>query len=208
MITKGARWLVPALASLVLLSACGTAGKVATLDSPAEDASTTPVPSLDPEEAIYAFAECMREHGIDVPDPQIVRRGAGEEPQGGFSTDINGSPNPPDFDPDSEEFQAAMDACRDLMGGFAAEPGDAPQLTEEQEQAMLDFAECMRDHGIDMPDPQGGGFFIGVNGDAGDGQQPAFDPQSEEFTAAEEACRPLLGEFAPTGGGPRVETNE
>jgi hypothetical protein len=61
---------------------------------------------------------------------------------------------------------------------------------------MLEFAQCMREHGIDMPDPQqGGGIRIQRNSDGnvtnGEG---VIDPESPEFQAAEEACRPILGD--------------
>src|SRR5438477_10993926 len=38
--------------------------------------------------------------------------------------------------------------------GAAAEKTSAKKASKDPEQAMLDFARCMRDHGIDMPDPQ------------------------------------------------------
>jgi hypothetical protein len=46
----------------------------------------------------------------------------------------------------------------------------------------------MRDHGIDFPDPQFGSGSVQIGG--GDG--PKFDPSSEEFQAAQEACGDLL----------------
>jgi hypothetical protein len=63
----------------------------------------------------------------------------------------------------------------------------------------------MRDHGVDMPDPDfsGGGFAIRVNGgtDTG-GRGPKEDPA---FAAAEAACSSLLpgklGTGGPGGGG-------
>ena len=80
---------------------------------------------------------------------------------------------------------------------------------------MLGFAQCMRDHGIDMPDPEfenGGMVRIGggpgSNGDEG----PAFDPRSDAFQAAAEECRAQYGDLLPgpggdsSDGGPSVET--
>jgi hypothetical protein len=73
---------------------------------------------------------------------------------------------------------------------------------------MVEFAGCMREHGIDMPDPQAdGGIMIQRNDNGtvtnGDNQ---IDPSSPEFQAAEEACRPILGDFGPDGDGPRLQT--
>src|SRR5262245_16207958 len=50
-----------------------------------------------------------------------------------------------------------------------AKSNDRPSA-EESQQAMLDFAKCMREHGVDMPDPEfqgngtGKGGFVKVNG--------------------------------------------
>jgi hypothetical protein len=185
----------PALAVIglpLLLVACSSTTGVATLDGSEDGTTPTPEASVDPEQAIYDFAECMREHGIEMDDPVIVRRGDGAA-GGGFATGPDEAPegDVPPIDPNSEEFQEAEEECREHLEGFAAGPGDGPEMTEEQQQAFLDFAECMREHGIDMPDPQfgvgGGGVTIGP-GEEG----PAFDPRSEEFQEAEEACREHL----------------
>ena len=72
-----------------------------------------------------------------------------------------------------------------------------------QAQALA-FAQCMRDHGVDMPDPQfgggpgGGGMTIAIGGPDSD-----IDPGSAEFQAAQEACGSAFG-FAPgaEGGDP------
>ena len=62
-----------------------------------------------------------------------------------------------------------------------------PQQTEEDQQAataeMLEYAECMRDHGItNFPDPKPG---EGINVDAG---TLGIDPNSPQFRAANDAC--------------------
>ncbi len=71
------------------------------------------------------------------------------------------------------------------------------------EEAALEFAQCMRDHGVpDFPDPnftEGGGGII-VGGPDGDG--PGFDPGSDEVQEAFEACGEVLegAAFGPGGG--------
>ena len=48
---------------------------------------------------------------------------------------------------------------------------------------MVAFARCMREHGIDMPDPTGeGGLVMRKDDDHGP------DPDSEQFQQAEQAC--------------------
>jgi hypothetical protein len=174
----------------IVASGCGSsdsAGEgVADLDTGASAAAgtgTTEEPAEeDPQEAALEWARCMREHGVDVPDPEVdedgrltVRAGAGP----GRRLDRGG-----------EEFREAMEACGRPLGSAG------PQLTEEQreqlQETMLRFAQCMRDEGIDMPDPDfsgGGGLFR--MGGPGSG----IDPDDPDFRAAQETCQPILQEL-------------
>ena len=171
-----------AVLAIATLAACSGAAAnpsgVARLGSQSPDpaSSTEPESSMDPEEAALAFASCMREHGVDMPDPQVGSNGE-------LRVTINGGPGSLDM----EEMQAAQEACQDLMPGPMGEPRE---LTAEEKDAMLGFAQCMRDHGIDMPDPvfEGNGMVRigGGPGSAATGQRPVFDPRSDEFQAAYE----------------------
>ena len=77
-----------------------------------------------------------------------------------------------EFDP--KAMEEADKACRDLLpaGGMLGDPNATmdPALADQ----MLKFAQCMRDHGVDFPDPQfsGGGVMIQVGG----GEAGAIDP--------------------------------
>ncbi len=201
------------LIAAAVLAACGSAAaddrEVASLSTtPATDAPTgsgdTTVDStdgtapIDPSEAPLKFAKCMREHGIDMPDPTITG-------DGGVMIAIGGSAETEGDAPDPKEFEAANKDCQhfmeDAMGQF--EPPSEEDQKKMQEQA-LEFAKCMREHGIDMPDPQfsaGGAFSIGVSvggpdstGPVDDG--PLVDFDSEEFQEASEACGGPGGGFA------------
>ncbi len=114
------------------------------------------------------------------------------------------------FDP--KAMEEADKACRDLLpaGGMLGDPNATmdPALADQ----MLKFAQCMRDHGVDFPDPQfsGGGVMVQVGG----GEAGAIDPMSETFQAAQEACGKELPGGAPfvVGGssssgasGPAIE---
>jgi hypothetical protein len=193
---------------LTVLSACAGAADpngVASLQTQGTGADASPAPSasLDPEAAQLAFAKCMREHGVDMPDP-------GSGGSGGVSIgDDSGKLKP-------EEMQAAMDACDQFLqaaGNFKQEI-DPAQLDK-----MIEFAGCMRDHGVDMPDPNvngnGGMVFRSANGPDSSGGPSTknefsggVDPTSPVFKAAEEACRSILGDAGlggpqfQTGGGP------
>ena len=177
--------------------AAATPSGVATLDDPAATASpnasaspggsAAPDASSDPEAAMLAFARCMREHGVDMPDPVV---GA----NGGTSVTIGGNGTK---GPDPKVMQAANEACKALMPKDFG-PGGG-ELTAEQKDAMLDFAKCMRDHGVEMADPDfsSGGFSIQIDGSGKSGPSPD-DPA---FKAADEACRSIMEKAMP-GGGP------
>jgi hypothetical protein len=166
------------------------------------DASASPSASLSPEDAQLAFAQCMREHGVDMPDPQ-----PGGGPQGVAIGDDGGKLTP-------TEMQAAMDACDQYLQAAGSFKKD---IDPAQLDRMIAFAGCMRDHGIDMPDPNvdgNGGMVFRSDGSGTAGSGPSTtkdkffngtDPDSPEFKAAEEACRSLLGPDAGPDGGPSVQ---
>lgn len=134
------------------------------------------------EEAMLAFTQCMRDHGVEMPDPETG--GDGERSKVVLGSDM-GTP---------EEIEAAQKACEHIMTDAFGEPQEMdPEEEAEMRDQMLDFAACMRDHGIDMPDPEfddGGGVRMRV-GEPGEAN--GIDPESEEFQAADETCRDEVG---------------
>ena len=201
------RMAAAVLLLLLTMAACSANAAapdgVATLESaaPGAESSAEPSASLDPEAAQLAFAECMRDHGIDMPDPE-TSGGAG-----GGAVRIGGGGE------DRDEFQAAMEDCDHFLEQAGAFRGE---MDPEMLDRMVEFAQCMREHGIDMPDPNAdGGIMIqrNDNGSATNGNGVNIDPESEEFQAAQEACRPILGDDfgprtdsrGPGGTGPSVQ---
>jgi hypothetical protein len=146
------------------------------------------------EDAMLAYAECMRDHGIDMPDPEF---------DGGRVT-INGGPGGgpgSDRAQNQDDFEAADEECRSLMEDALpeAEPLD-PEEQAEMQDRLTAMAECMRERGHDMPDPQvseGGGVEVragGPGGDAGGG------PPDDEFEQDLEECQDEAGMEGPGGG--------
>jgi hypothetical protein len=142
------------------LAACGGGGdggngaEVASIDETTPDATTdtttdgtTPEAPTDPEEASLAFVECMRDHGVDMPDPETAKSSTGGARAGGAVIAVNGDPNDP-------TFKKAQEACEPIMANVRGELEDDPERQAEMKEQLLEFAQCMRDHGIDMPDPQ------------------------------------------------------
>jgi hypothetical protein len=138
------------------------------------------------------WAQCMRQHGVNVPDPvngRITVQGGGG---GGSNTAATGP------DPNSSQFQAAQNACKRYQPKGGSVSG---QPTQQQLDQMTRFAQCMRDHGVPMSDPQvqpGGGVRISVSPPPG-GAKP--DPNSSQFRQAQQAC----AKYQP-GGGPNGTT--
>lgn len=193
---------------LMTMAACSaTAGGpdgVASLASDAPGSINSPASSasLDPQAAQLAFAKCMREHGVDMPNPEASGGGA----DGAVRFDGRGA--------ERETFETAMEACDPILEQAGAFRGE---MDPEMLDKMVEFTQCMRDNGIAMPDPNAaGGISIqrNDNGSVTNGNGGNIDPESEEFQAADEACRPILGagfglrtdSSSPGGGGPGVQT--
>lgn len=135
-------------------------------------ASSTTTTTVDPEQAMLDFAKCMREHGVDMPDPETDGGGRGRVQ---FNAEAG----------QEDTVEAAHKACEKYMQ--AAGPGSmSAENRQKFQDAMVAFARCMRSHGIDMPDPDmtGGGGII-MRARPGE-RMPEDDP---EFSAAEKECR-------------------
>jgi hypothetical protein len=193
------RLILATVAMVALVAACSgtaTGAGVATLDDPSASGSPGASPAasaLTPQDAALAYARCMRENGVDMPDPQVTTGSGGEvkiDQQGGSPVS-------------KEKFAAADQVCRHFMAD-AAPNGQGPAMSAEDQDKVLAFAKCMREHGIDMPDPDfsGGGVRIQVNGGSDDdGSGPKNPKDDPEFKAADEACSSLLPGKMGTGGG-------
>ena len=82
--------------------------------------------------------------------------------------------------PKNLDFAEAEATCSSLLqGGAGSESGG---MTEEEiaafQEQLLAFAACMRDQGIDFPDPEFTEGGVSMGGDTGD----------PEFQAASDAC--------------------
>jgi hypothetical protein len=131
------------------------------------------------EEAQLKFARCMREHGVNVPDPK-------PGPDGGPGLVRVGGPGKGGTDgPSPQVFERANAACRKYMEAVA--PKLSPAQQAELRDQALKFAQCMRRHGVDMPDPEvgKGGFRVTIRG----GQRSSVNPESPAFKDAQEACK-------------------
>ena len=124
---------------------------------------------------MLAYTECMRDHGVDMPDPQT-------DGEGRTMVAL-------DADPESGEFQEAQTACEPLMDNAVSQMEIDPEREAEMKEQLLEYAACMRDHGIDMPDPtfgENGRVDIQAGADGGNG--PADPVDDDDFEAANAEC--------------------
>ncbi|MFI0443964.1 hypothetical protein [Actinomadura sp. 6N118] len=121
----------------LVLGACGSAeGSGVASAGGGKTVSASPSRSLSPEEADLKFAQCMRENGVNVPDPKpgTDRR---DIRLGGKGIDRS-------------KLEAAMKKCRP----FLEAGGRMPDLKDPKvRDAATKFAQCMRQNGVNMPDP-------------------------------------------------------
>ena len=140
----------------------------------------------DPEDAFLDYSECMRDHGVDMPDPVMVSTdGAGPIGAGG-ATAGQAIEITDEFDPSSDEFAEAAEACGSILDDAMGDIEIDPEQQAEMREQMLDYAKCMREQGVDYPDPvfdDGGGVSMTVG---------AVDMDMDEFEAANEVCGEIM----------------
>ena len=158
---------------LLLISFCTIGGEeskgVVTIES------TTQVKAVEEEitfeEGVLEFSQCMREEGIYFPDPTF---------------DIDGNPEFNELNIENEEaFEEAFTNCEDILRRALPEQFDLdPEVEAALIDASLEFSQCMREEGIDFPDPTPGefGFFAFRDADV--------DWSSEQVQEAFEICQP------------------
>ena len=124
--------LLVAVAATASLVACGAE------EDPAKSASAPQTQEAKNRKAMLDFARCMRQHGVDMPDPQfngnrIMQRGPQKV--------------------DRAKMRVADKACASIRDSIKP-PEMSAEKKEEFKQAALANAKCMREHGIkNFPDP-------------------------------------------------------
>jgi hypothetical protein len=118
------RSMAVALALAGLLGGCGWGKGNASASS-----------SPRPEDQAMKFAQCMRQHGVNVADPKPGEPGVR----------ITGQRL------DDSKIKAASEACRKYSPRGNLNPND-PKVRDN----MLKMAQCLRRHGVNIADPQAG----------------------------------------------------
>ena len=153
-----------ALALVALIGAgCGSNG-------PAGTGAATATKTVSARDTAVKFAECMRAHGVgDFPDPNGKNQ---------FEYGVSVSP---------AVWNRAVGACKALQP-----PGTlSSKRSTKQQSTALEFAQCMRDHGVkDFPDPANGQPLVDTTQIPSLGNRsPRTDPV---FAPAMDKCRVVL----------------
>ncbi|MER7519353.1 hypothetical protein [Streptomyces sp. NPDC126499] len=157
-ITRAAAAASLAAALSLLATACSDSGTGSSAAGPSGG-------SEEGKKADQAFEhrKCLREQGLDVPEPKPGENGTGLTISGdGMS---------------KEKMEKAFKACQSKAGGS----GFGQELTQADKDKALAYARCMRENGFNMPDPK----F------EGGGQQAMPIPkgaEKEKFDKAAKAC--------------------
>ena len=97
------------------------------------------------EQIAIQFVECMRVHGFNVIDPVLHADGTiNWEP-------IKGSLG--QLDKKNVKLRKAYDECLPLLEKVTVSKGPEKEDPTELKENLLHFAECLRDKGLNVPDP-------------------------------------------------------
>ena len=123
---------VIAITMATVLSACGSTGSSTSSASSTESqsATATNAASNDPN---LLFAQCMRDKGFDVPDTGLT---------------------PDQLNDHSTAFDSALNECMMKVSGLTGEDNIANDPAARE--SMVKAAQCLREAGYDVKDPQAG----------------------------------------------------
>lgn len=160
--------------SFAALAGCGqTEGaKVASAGEAATSAAPSASSSASSQADGLKFAQCMRENGVDMPDPE----------PGSGNVILRGKT-------DDATLKKASEACRKYNPIGSGKKMLSDPKTQD---ALLRFARCMRENGVDMKDPDFSGGAVRLGG-------AGMDPESPQTKKAMDACQKHL----PGGLGKR-----
>jgi hypothetical protein len=127
------------------------------------------------QEQAVKYTECLRQHGIEVADPENGQVPAIQ--QGSAS---------------KEKIDEAMNACKQYLPTMPNRKLDTGQVEQ-----LRQVAQCLRQNGFpDFPDPDPNQGGIVIDDSAG------IDTKSEAFKQAQQKCG--MNQPPPSGGAPQA----
>lgn len=172
--------LLASAAALLLSAGCGSSGG---------KTSAAPSGSASASADFAAYANCLRQHGVNIPTARPSARPSGGLRGGGggfFGSGAN---------------QQALQACQSLLPQRGAFGGRGMQELQA-------FRSCLSDHGVKVPTPTPGARAPGAERSPGAQRSPGarltpgggflggFDTTDPKVAKAVKTCRPLLPTFS------------
>ncbi len=192
-----------------MLTSCGSgttseaSGDVASLtgvvDAGGETAAAAP---QDTAQAALDYTQCMRDNGVDMADPTFdadgnIEGGLGFGPGAGGDNGV---------DVRSEEFQAAIGACSDLIDGLDLGGGRGGAFDRTAiEDGLLAYTACLRDEGLVVDDITFGGPPADGAGRAGGEPSTGDAAPAEGFTGRDRAAEGGGGRAGGAGFDPSAQ---
>ena len=175
------RFVVAVLAGVAVLAAGCTSARgpgsapVASLSGHATASAAQALTTQQGDQNILSFTRCMRSHGVQMSDP-VHHPG-----HGGLSIDMPSR---------SPANNAAYAACiHFIQANITAKQAGAAAQAAPHLAALTRYAQCMRNHDINMLDPT---RFGDLNLGHVPGITSDFGRYSPQFLAADAACRHFL----------------
>jgi hypothetical protein len=173
-------WAAAVVALGVAVAGCSLGSKSPTVPAAGSQSTTTAAPAGGSGSSVatalaeaVAYSQCIRSHGVpNFPDPV-------QTPSGGYGYRTVG------IDPNSASFQGALQACKTLPSPWNS---TGQQLSPAEQQAWLNWAQCIRAHGLpDFPDPTFSGHEVH------DSRVGSSSPQLQQAMAACKSQMPSVG---------------
>jgi hypothetical protein len=183
------RTLAACLAAAALAAGLAACGSSSSASSTASAGGGTKVTSAARVQARLNLAKCLRTHGINVPDPTAATSGQGRS----LKQFLRSYPQ--------AQLTAAEQSCKQYLVQAFPQLTASPAQQAQRLQQKLQYAECMRSHGINFPDPT----TNTAPGTVTSKPSSSVDRNSPAFKAAATACASLrpkrgAGGAKATGG--------
>ncbi|MFG2624486.1 hypothetical protein [Streptomyces sp. NPDC048473] len=150
------------IATAVVLSATACSGDGGGNGSGTKSGGSASDDRKTEEDQALEHRKCLREQGLDIPEPKPGENSHGITINGGGKS--------------KKEMEKAFKACQDKAVG-----GGPKELTQAEKDKAVAFARCMRKNGFDMPDPKFDGGAMQA--------APAMKPKDmKKFEKANAAC--------------------
>ena len=170
-------FLVVIAASGLSLAACGAtqspnvAGVGTTTLSPSSGGN-----GATSDAGAFAFAHCMQSHGVpNFPEPD--------------SSGVFAKESPEQLGVTQSKYRSGERACAHLLPNGGNGPSQA--AIQHVKELGLEFAQCMRRHGVPLPDP-------GSDGQIPDPASVGINQGSPLFQAGNQACGRFRPPYMPT----------